>query len=683
MSSQIKTQPRTISPTLTGAGVMAAINVPKTGVEVAVSHIAFGTGKYRPNGAEIGLQHEMMRVAIAGGGKVSPTQIQVHAEAIAPAGSPFWCGEIGFYAGDTLFAVYSKSDQPILYFADDSVTTVSYTLGLTALPSDSVSVLVDPNVNTAIQLIGAHETAGDPHPQYLTQVRGDSRYYRKLPAYTNSDTDCDILLETGVRDVSVANDRGVIAATRLPMGADGYGTLTTENGGQFVQQVYAEATIAHRTWERTGYLGANNPFEGHDWKLLWDAATFDPGAKQDKLGFTPIQQGTGIGQTANAVKVGWSDGAGLKATVDKTDMGSFVFGDRSIRINWKGLAGQPSGLLGGAAAGDVNLYDPLNFDVNSAQKANSVTNGADWMKFMWGDSGGQTAWVWGSDGPTSARLMTTNNLRVGYARTAGIADIVASRDTRASNYAPQDRNVGAYFDMKSNAAAGLNDGGSYHGAMTFRPWGEGVDFSGGNAHQFGFTDSNNVWYRSGKGTTWSGWSKFWHSGNFDPGSKVNGAGIALAWSGMGGQPSWLLGGNAPGDVRVYNPSNFNVSYANSANYATSAGNADKWAGMPLRYAENPLGNQPYYILAIEAGHNEFSIYNRTALAVGSAVNAVYANQLTGPGLQNQSIGGYILNKNWTSPEVAGAWEPRGYAYDFGSGGDGGGGTRTALWQRVA
>jgi hypothetical protein len=103
----------------------------------------------------------------------------------------------------------------------------------------------------------------------------------------------------------------------------------------------------------------------------------------------------------------------------------------------------------------------------------------------------------------------------------------------------------------------------------------------------------------------------------------------------------------------------------------------------LRFAENPLGNLPYYILGFEAGHSEFSIYNRTALSVGSAMTAIYAGQLTGPGLQNQSIGGYLLNKNYTNPEAAGSWQLRGFAYDFGSGGDGGAGTRTALWQRVA
>jgi len=42
------------------------------------------------------------------------------------------------------------------------------------------------------------------------------------------------------------------------------------------------------------------------------------------LGYTPVQQGTGINQYANTVKIGWSGVGRLKATVDVTDMGNFA-----------------------------------------------------------------------------------------------------------------------------------------------------------------------------------------------------------------------------------------------------------------------------------------------------------------------------------------------------------------------
>jgi hypothetical protein len=39
------------------------------------------------------------------------------------------------------------------------------------------------------------------------------------------------------------------------------------------------------------------------------------------LGYTPVQQGTGIGQATNAIKIGWSSGSRLLATVDTTNLG--------------------------------------------------------------------------------------------------------------------------------------------------------------------------------------------------------------------------------------------------------------------------------------------------------------------------------------------------------------------------
>ena len=45
------------------------------------------------------------------------------------------------------------------------------------------------------------------------------------------------------------------------------------------------------------------------------------------------------------------------------------------------------------------------------------------------------------------------------------------------------------------------------------------------------------------------------------------------WSGQGGQPGWLWGGNDGTNMYVYNPANFSVNYANSAKYANSAGSA--------------------------------------------------------------------------------------------------------------
>lgn len=50
--------------------------------------------------------------------------------------------------------------------------------------------------------------------------------------------------------------------------------------------------------------------------------------KQNKLGFTPVQQGGGTGQLNNKIYIGWT-GSQLKCTVDKTDLGAFVFEGRA------------------------------------------------------------------------------------------------------------------------------------------------------------------------------------------------------------------------------------------------------------------------------------------------------------------------------------------------------------------
>ncbi|WP_259671834.1 phage tail protein, partial [Pseudomonas syringae group genomosp. 3] len=47
-------------------------------------------------------------------------------------------------------------------------------------------------------------------------------------------------------------------------------------------------------------------------------------ALQPKLGFVPVQQGTGAGQLNNQVRLGWS-GSGLKAAVDNTDLGNLWY----------------------------------------------------------------------------------------------------------------------------------------------------------------------------------------------------------------------------------------------------------------------------------------------------------------------------------------------------------------------
>ncbi|HPR10604.1 MAG TPA: hypothetical protein PLJ04_03420, partial [Candidatus Saccharibacteria bacterium] len=119
----------------------------------------------------------------------------------------------------------------------------------------------------------------------------------------------------------------------------------------------------------------------------------------------------------------------------------------------------------------------------------------------------------GGTGATNAAGARTN-LVLPQAASSSDDNSIYSKDSRAVNDAPQDRNRGLYVDFKQNATNGLSDGGTYNGVLNFRKYGSGTDMSGGEVTQLAVTDNDNLWIRnSTSGTTWGSWYKFWHSGN--------------------------------------------------------------------------------------------------------------------------------------------------------------------------
>lgn len=81
---------------------------------------------------------------------------------------------------------------------------------------------------------------------------------------------------------------------------------------------------------------------------------FTNDAGYSKLSFTPVQQSGGIGQSTNKVYIGWDNKGHLKATVDKTDMGSIL------------TTGNPNSGINDLVkkAGDT-MTGPLNFANNT------------------------------------------------------------------------------------------------------------------------------------------------------------------------------------------------------------------------------------------------------------------------------------------------------------------------------
>ena len=98
---------------------------------------------------------------------------------------------------------------------------------------------------------------------------------------------------------------------------------------------------------------------------------------------------------------------------------------------------------------------------------------------------------------------TTNNLTVPYSSYSGY---LQSHDTRSTNNTPAQFSSGARFEFKYNGTDGLSNGGTYHGILHFKPYGGTTDFSGGQTHQLGFTDSGNLYMRtSTSSTAWGSW----------------------------------------------------------------------------------------------------------------------------------------------------------------------------------
>jgi len=100
--------------------------------------------------------------------------------------------------------------------------------------------------------------------------------------------------------------------------------------------------------------------------------------KQNSLGFTPVQQGTGTGQLSNAVKIGWS-GSKVKVTIDATDMGnvaleSWVNQTAILRGNSNSTAGT---IFSSGAPPNISSISSSGNDRNtSLQIGNAANNSA-------------------------------------------------------------------------------------------------------------------------------------------------------------------------------------------------------------------------------------------------------------------------------------------------------------------
>ncbi len=159
--------PATFIPKITAAGEASAISASESGIKVRLTHVAFGTGQYDPTGAETALFNEVFRAPVTGAMRPKPNQLRVAgvwSEYLAESE----IGEVGFYAGDVLFAIWSRETGGPIGFKTAGVDFVIFAeLVFSSIPADSIEVVINPDVSEALSALVVHEAADNAHPQYL------------------------------------------------------------------------------------------------------------------------------------------------------------------------------------------------------------------------------------------------------------------------------------------------------------------------------------------------------------------------------------------------------------------------------------------------------------------------------------------------------------------------------------
>ena len=125
----------------TSKGLDEVLQAKNQGLKGEITHIAAGTGRYTPTGNETALRNERQRVAIVDYEDLGDRQLRM--AALFDGDGEYEIGEFGFYlASGTLLAVYSVAGQLLTYKAAAARVLQKFTLDISPLPADSVTVIV-------------------------------------------------------------------------------------------------------------------------------------------------------------------------------------------------------------------------------------------------------------------------------------------------------------------------------------------------------------------------------------------------------------------------------------------------------------------------------------------------------------------------------------------------------------
>lgn len=152
-------------------GKNAALNAASLGLNVSLTHIAVGTGKYDPSNAmtltNTSLVSELERYPL-NGGSVEPVSHTLRFVANLEPTLTADAFEIGLITDQgVLFAVAATtSNTPLIRLVANIVAIVTFGMILSNLNLSNLIINVDPNTPISVALMNQHLANIDPHPQY-------------------------------------------------------------------------------------------------------------------------------------------------------------------------------------------------------------------------------------------------------------------------------------------------------------------------------------------------------------------------------------------------------------------------------------------------------------------------------------------------------------------------------------
>lgn len=267
---------------LTSAGRNAALNAASLGLNVSLTHIAVGTGKYDPSNAmtltNAALVSEIERYPL-NGGSVEPVSHTLRFIANIEPTQTADGYEIGLITDQgVLFAIAATtSNTPLIRLVANIVSITTFGMILSTLDLTNLIITVDPNTPICVALMNQHLDHPDPHTQYLLKSGG------------TVDGDLTVTQKITTKQLFVQHNNGL----NMRLEVANYGNLglskriefvTGANNYTFDKNIYAPNINVYRGWyDLTASRALNTPYTNDTNSDIDIIINF-----QDNQGYSPL-----------------------------------------------------------------------------------------------------------------------------------------------------------------------------------------------------------------------------------------------------------------------------------------------------------------------------------------------------------------------------------------------------------